>query len=63
MGAVGAGSQRCGVDELGYPGIEVGAPVQTVPGYSGMERQRYVIDTVAKNSTSAKEKVVASKST
>ena len=40
--AVGAGAPVCGVDELGYPGIEVGASVQAVSGYSGMERQRSV---------------------
>ena len=44
--AVGAGAPVCGVDELGYPGIEVGEPMQTVSGYSGMEKQRNVTVTL-----------------
>ena len=38
VGAVSAGTQRCGVDEFAYPGMEVGAPLQAVSGFSGRER-------------------------
>jgi len=41
--AVEAGAQVCGVDELGYPGIEVGEPLQAALSYSGVERQWNVI--------------------
>ena len=40
---VEAGAQVCGVEELGYPGIEVGEPVQAASSYSGVERQWNVI--------------------
>ena len=41
--ALEAGATVCGVDELGYTGIEVGEPVQAASSYSGEERQQKVI--------------------
>ena len=40
--AVEAGAPVCGVDELSYPGIEVGEQVQAAFSYCGVERQRSV---------------------
>ena len=37
--AVEVGTQVCGVDELGYTGIEEGEPVHAASSYSGVERK------------------------